>query len=203
MLRTIIILLMAIVWLPLLAGAQDRWRLAQETSNMKIYHSTSHGNGFKKIKVDAVLDGSPERMMQIIRDVPGYKHWVYGHKTGTVLKQLNNNEFYFYTETTMPWPVAPRDAVVHARIVRDGKGGFTVMETSDPDYHPVKEGKVRVPRSFVKWVITPAGENKIRIQYHFEAEPGGTLPPWVVNLFADKGPVESFRKLAMLLRQNS
>lgn len=201
LIRTVHIIWLLAFFIPLQIAAQDKWRLAQETPGIKVYHSTTHGSGFKKIRVEALLEGSADRMLQILKDVPNYKRWVYGHKSGTVLKHVSSNEFYFYTETAMPWPVAARDAVVRARVNRDANNSITVVEHSDPGFIPAKNGKVRVPQSYVKWVITPAGDKKIRIQYHFEADPGGSLPPWVVNLFADKGPVESFRKLALMLKE--
>jgi hypothetical protein len=41
----------------------------------------------------------------------------------------------------------------------------------------------------------------ISIVYIFDAEPGGSLPAWVVNMFTDKGPYESFKKLSELLKR--
>jgi hypothetical protein len=40
----------------------------------------------------------------------------------------------------------------------------------------------------------------IHIVYTFEADPGGSIPAWMVNSFADKGPFESFKKLGQLLK---
>jgi hypothetical protein len=40
----------------------------------------------------------------------------------------------------------------------------------------------------------------IQIMYTFEANPGGSVPAWLVNSFADKGPFESFKKLENILR---
>ena len=41
----------------------------------------------------------------------------------------------------------------------------------------------------------------ISIVYIFEVEPGGSLPAWVVNMFADKGPYETFKKLSDMLKR--
>jgi hypothetical protein len=40
----------------------------------------------------------------------------------------------------------------------------------------------------------------ISIVYTFEVDPGGSLPAWLVNSFADKAPYESFKKLSEKLR---
>lgn len=182
-------------------SAQDKWKLAEKADGITVYHATTPGNGFKKIRVEFTTPGTVDKMLAILKDVPGYKNWVYNHKSGSVLKTVSPAEYYFYTETAMPWPVTNRDAVVRMHISRAADQTLTVTENSVPNYIPAKPGKVRVPHSFVKWVVSPAGNNMIKIVYHFEANPGGDLPPWVVNLFAEKGPVESFKKLSVLLRK--
>ncbi|MBD0377821.1 MAG: lipid-binding protein, partial [Flavisolibacter sp.] len=43
--------------------------------------------------------------------------------------------------------------------------------------------------------------NTLNVDYTLQVNPGGQLPPWLVNMFADKGPYESFKKLAELLKR--
>jgi hypothetical protein len=37
------------------------------------------------------------------------------------------------------------------------------------------------------------GTDRLHIEYIFKVHPGGSLPPWMVNMFADKGPYESLK----------
>ena len=55
--------------------------------------------------------------------------------------------------------------------------------------------------SDINWYVTRASANSIRIVYTFETDPGGNVPSWLVNNFADKGPFESFKKLGELLKK--
>jgi hypothetical protein len=128
-----------------------------------------------------------------------YKDWVYNNKSASLLKRISPNEFYYYTETMMPWPVVNRDAAVHTKITRNERS-LTIDEMGVPNYIPQKQGKVRVPKSIVKWNITQTDPRNIHILYYFEADPGGDLPAWLVNSFADKGPYESFKKLSQILK---
>ena len=66
---------------------------------------------------------------------------------------------------------------------------------------PEKSGKVRVTSSSISWNVTMPTTNTINIIYIFEAEPGGSLPAWVANMFADKGPYETFKKLGEILKK--
>jgi hypothetical protein len=43
--------------------------------------------------------------------------------------------------------------------------------------------------------------NTLSITFIVYAEPGGNVPAWVVNMFLNKGPYESFKKLAGILKQ--
>jgi len=95
-----------------------------------------------------------------------------------------------------------RDAVVHIKFQRDAVNEtLNIAAAGEPDYLPEVSGKVRVPRSANSWKVTVPALNKLHIIYIFEAEPGGGLPPWLVNTLVNKGPYESFRKLSELLKK--
>jgi hypothetical protein len=95
-----------------------------------------------------------------------------------------------------------RDAVVHLKVMKDSLQRFLrVSAVSEPLFIPEREDKIRIPRSNVSWHVTMPTKNSISIVYVFEADPGGNLPGWVVNSFADKAPYESFKKLSEILRK--
>jgi hypothetical protein len=97
-----------------------------------------------------------------------------------------------------------RDAIVHMKMNKDSLNRFLMIsEAGVPGYTPEKSGMVRVPRSDISWYVTMPSEKTISIVYIFDAEPGGSLPAWVVNMFTDKGPYESFKKLSELLKRSA
>ena len=101
----------------------------------------------------------------------------------------------------MPWPLSNRDAVTHMKINRDTMDRFLeVVETGEPTYLPENSGIVRVPKLYINWHVTMPYKNKLNIVYLLEVEPGGSMPAWIVNMFVDKGPYESFKKLQEILK---
>jgi hypothetical protein len=54
---------------------------------------------------------------------------------------------------------------------------------------------VRIEKSSGEWLITPISKNEIRIEYVLQVDPGGDLPAWLINPFASKGLVETFKNL--------
>ena len=123
-------------------------------------------------------------------------------KNPLILKRNSLYDFYYYTETTIPWPMSNRDVVVHLTMTRDSLNRFLKITAAGvPGYIPEKSGKVRVPRSLIRWYVTMPSSTSISIVYTFEADPGGNMPAWLVNMFADKGPYESFKKLSQILKK--
>jgi len=140
--------------------------------------------------------------MAVLNNVSGQKDWVYHNKVSSIIKQINPHELYYYTETSLPWPMSNRDAIVHLKMDKDSLNRFLkITAVSVPDYISEKSGKVRVTKSNVSWNVTMPTTKTISIAYIFEAEPGGNLPAWVANMFVDKGPYESFKKLGEILKQ--
>jgi len=181
--------------------AQKEWTLVSNENWIRIYKSDMSASNYKRIKVECTVDGTIDKLMRVLNDVNNHKTWIYNTKNSYIIKKLSATEYYYYTETALPWPMQNRDAVVHIKFQRDNDNhSLNIVAYGEPDYLPIVNGKVRVPRSANSWQVTVPEPNKLKIVYVFEAEPGGQLPPWLVNTFVNKGPYESFRKLAELLK---
>ncbi|MBZ4171030.1 hypothetical protein JYG45_24340, partial [Escherichia fergusonii] len=71
----------------------------------------------------------------------------------------------------------------------------TILAQNKPTYLPEKKNIVRIQQSSGKWLISPLNNGLTRIEYVLQVDPGGWLPAWLVNLFAARGPYESFKNL--------
>lgn len=183
-------------------AAQPQWKLSKDKNGIKVYLAPVPSSDLKAIKVECTLDGTIDKLIGIIQNVPLLTDWVYKNKTAYVVSKINADDFYYYSETSMPWPLTNRDAVVHLKIMNDSLANLlTITAVSDPKYLPEKKGKVRVRSSSVHWLVKSVAPGKISIVYTFEADPGGNLPAWMVNMFADEAPYESFKKLEGILRR--
>lgn len=184
------------------AAGQYNWQLSKVKDGIRVYQSAVKYSNYKSIKVECTLEGNYDKLIAVLNNVSGQKEWVYNNKTAYIIKRINFHELYYYSETSLPWPMSNRDAVVHLTMDKDSLNRFLhITSVSVPDYLAEKGGKVRVVRSSVSWNVTMPTANTINIIYIFEADPGGSIPAWVANMFADKGPYESFKKLGELLKK--
>ena len=183
------------------AIGQYNWKLSKDKDGIKVYQSEVKHSKYKNIKVECTLEGTYDKLVAILNDVTNQKNWVYNNVNSSILQRVSANEFYYYSETDLPWPMTNRDAIIHLKINRDSLNRFLkISAVSVPRYVPEKSGMVRVPRSDISWYVTMPSAKAISIVYIFDAEPGGSLPAWAVNMFTDKGPYESFKKLSELLK---
>lgn len=186
----------------LAAFGQANWKLTKNEDGIRVFQKDSKTSNFKSIRVECTLDGTYDKLINVINNIAGYQNWVYHNKATSLIKRISPYEFYYYTETYLPWPMDNRDAVMHTVITRDSLNRFLRIHSSAaPSYIAKKAGKVRIRFSDINWYVTSPAANKIKILYTFETDPGGNVPAWLVNSFADKGPYESFKKLAELLKK--
>jgi len=183
------------------AIGQYNWKLSKDEDGIKVFLSEVKHSKFKNIKVECTLEGTYDKLMVVLNDVNNQKSWVYNNISSTILNRISTTEFYYYTKTHLPWPMTNRDAVIHLKMNKDSLNRFLkISSVSVPGFVPEKSDLVRVPRSNISWYVTMPTAKTISIVYIFDAEPGGSLPAWAVNLFTEKGPYESFKKLSELLK---
>jgi hypothetical protein len=137
-------------------------------------------------------------------DVKNSEDWLYHTSSNYIIKQVSPSELYYYSMVEVPWPVSNRDFIAHIKVSQDAATKvITVDAPCIPDMVPRKAGVVRVADSKGKWVLTPVGKDKVKVLYTLHADPGGSIPAWLSNMFATKGPTESFQKLKLQLQKHA
>ncbi|HWK03407.1 MAG TPA: START domain-containing protein [Puia sp.] len=175
---------------------QENWKLKSDRDGIAIFLRSLPDSKFKAVKVECELAASLSQLVAVILDVNTGDQWVYSTKSSVLLKQVSPSELYYYSEVNIPWPASNRDFIAHLTAVQDPHSKVvTIYGPTVPYYVPVKNDIVRITQSEGKWVITPVGLHKIKVEYTLRVDPGGNIPAWLINLFAAKGPYESFKNL--------
>lgn len=182
--------------LSLFCYAQDDWKLKENKDGIKIYTKTLENSNLKAIRVKVSVQATLSQLVAIILDIKSAKDWVYSTKSATLLKQVSPSELYYYSEVALPWPIQNRDFVAHLITTQDPNTHVVTIDGPVVhNYVAEKKDIVRVNNSYGKWIFTPQANGMVAIDYTLETDPGGSIPAWLVNLFATKGPKETFVKL--------
>jgi len=184
------------------ASAQNDWKLSTEKEGIKVYTVKVPDSKIKAIKVECELNASVSQLVAVLMDVNTAPDWVYHVKSAKLVKQVSPAELYYYSEVSLPWPAANRDFVAHLTVSQNPDTKVVTIDgPAVPGFVPVKKGIVRIDNSVGKWVITPLGADKINVEYSIHVDPGGSLPAWLVNIFATDAPLQIFRNLKVQLQK--
>jgi hypothetical protein len=178
------------------AFAQKEWTRKSNKDGIVVFTRTDEASGLKEIRVQCKVPATLSQMVALLLDVKAGKEWVYSTKSATLLKTVSPSELYYYSEVAMPWPLSNRDFIAHLIVSQHPVSKVvTVDGPTVANMVPEKEDVVRVKRSSGRWVLTPLADKLVQVEYTLSVDPGGNIPIWLVNLFATKGPTETFRKL--------
>ncbi|WP_207430923.1 START domain-containing protein [Sabulibacter ruber] len=182
--------------------AQEQWELRKNTDGIAVYTKDLANQSFKQIRVVCELPGTPALLVNLLKEVEHHSDWVYLNRETKLLKRRSDNRLVYYTEADMPWPLTDRDMVVEAVFSPVVKNQPTRVEVkSVSGYLPEQTDFVRIPSSVATWEITPVSDKKIKVDYTFSVNPGGSVPPWLVNLTVATGPHKTFQKLREILAE--
>lgn len=179
--------------------AQTEWNLKKEKDGIAVYTAKLEDSKFKSIRVVCEFQASLSQLVAILMQPNLQPEWVLATKQASLVKHISSARLYYYAEAALPWPMSNRDMVIDLSMSQNPITKLLTIHANTIDnILPLKEGKQRVPISQATWLVQPLPDNKISIDYQIKIDPGGGIPPWMVNLFITKAPFESFKNLSKL-----
>ncbi len=179
--------------------AQGKWELKKNENGIEVFTRKAATGNLKELRVLCELDATKAQLISTLQDINNYNSWVYCNKKSNILKTISPEKIIYYTQTHLPWPLKDRDLIVELNI-NPSPDILNVQVKSLPDYIPKNSNFIRVPYSLAIWKVTQAPNNKLKVDYTFSVDPGGSIPPWIVNATLTIGPYNSFMKLREVLK---
>ena len=179
-----------------ISGKSQDWILKKDKEGIRVFTRKTPNFKFDELKVECDLEGSLSALAAVLLDVNNHIKWSYKTAKCQLLKSTDTTDIFFYTEIECPWPFENRDVAVHMNLTQDNENKvMTVIAQSADAYLPEKDNIVRMKYSRVTWLVTPNNKGHLKVEYKVQIDPGGSIPAWLLNAFASKGPIESFTKL--------
>lgn len=171
------------------------WKLNHEEEGIKVYTSLVENSDIKAIKVECTIEATLSQLTAVLLDIPASNEWIYATKYCRVQKTISPSELIYHSEIDVPWPASNRDFIVRVKLEQDSiTKKLTVDGENLPHYLKEQENVVRIMHTKSNWTITPR-DKYLDIVFTLHVHPGGSIPAWLINLFATRGPLETFRNL--------
>jgi len=174
---------------------KDNWVLAKSGGGIEVYTQEREGGKIKEFKSVMTVKCSMHALEQELDNTTNYPSWQENCDGAEVLKRISDKiqiERYY---TDSPWPIADRDIVMQLLKEKHANGNLTYTRKSVPDAHPPVGDFLRIKDAAGMWLLEPIDAQSTRITYRFYADPGGSLPAWLVNSFIVTGPYNTFVNL--------
>jgi len=171
------------------------WELKNEEDGIKVYTRRVENSDIKAIKVECTIEATLSQLTAVLLDIPASHEWIYATKFCRVQKTISSSELIYHSEIDVPWPASNRDFIVRVKLEQDSiTKKLTVDGENLPHYLKEQEDVVRIMHTKSNWTVTPRNEY-LDIVFTLHVHPGGSIPAWLINLFATRGPMETFRNL--------
>lgn len=174
------------------------WELEKNESGIKVYTRTIEGEDIREFKATVLLDAPVKKVADIILDINSYASWYPQISEAKIIKKINSNEYYVYNVLDLPWPTSDRDGVSKMNITITEAETLIKMvaingvKPKNPDY-------VRITKSYGFWKFTKQG-TKTSLHFQYFANPGGSVPDWIINMFIVDNPFETLQILRTKLK---
>lgn len=173
------------------------WQLEahDEDKDIKVFTREVEGSELKEFKGVTHIKASVNAFVALLKDDPQATSWMHNVIVFDVKERVSDEETVIYTVNEAPWPVTNRDTYIRSIMTADANGVVTSSIKAEPDYGDVDEDFVRMPSVDGAWTFTPQDEGIVEVVYQVHANPGGSLPDWLVNAIVVETPMETLTNL--------
>ncbi len=176
------------------------WELAKDKDGIQVYTRLEEGTDVKAYKAITEVQTDMKTLEKLIEDVDNYPSWHASATACNLIKQLDQNIFYYHYYTDLPYPLTDRDIVLKSTKKVISNRSISYQFICTPDFFQEINDCIRIKKGWGKWKLTSLPGGKIQVIFQFLGDPGGNIPTWVVNLFIVDGPYQTLANLRELVK---
>lgn len=186
---------MSLRWFPQ-AYSSSQWTKALEDSEITVFKRSRASSDYQEVRAEARLKGRVSQFAGFFKDPANYKKWVYGALDTQLLETVKSNDLIFRGVFQIPWPFENRELISRVLISEsDSPASITATLSHAPTQLPISSGLVRVDHFESVWNVSQDSEDAVRMSIDMYVEPGGKLPPFIVNLVLSRIQLWSIKNL--------
>lgn len=174
----------------------NSWQAAFEAQDLVVQRRDYQGSELAEIKGMTRVKASLNALMALLKDAPFNRHWVYRSGGARILQESGYSQAFVYGIVDSPWPMLDRDTVVRFDYEQQAKTkAITIAITNFPEFIPLEDGLVRVPKFGGYWKLQPEEGGWVGVTYQVYGDPGGWIPAWVANKAALRSVIKTLQNM--------
>jgi hypothetical protein len=204
---SMIILFTVVLCLSGVWAADTGWKKIGESNGIVGFTRSTPKSSVDEMKGVGIIEAPVAVIEALLRDVPAGTEYLYKCKESSVVEtpELKNtaDTKYFYNVTSMPYPVSDRDVVAKADWSIDKATGTLYLHAEGiKSSYKMDKKKVRMPILTADYILVPKGPDKTEVTYIALADPGGSLPSFVVNLLTKNLSIQTLTGMREMVKKD-
>jgi hypothetical protein len=174
------------------------WEQIADESGIKVLQRKVPGTSFVSFKGSGVMDADIFEVYSIIFDIKHKTKLLSNCAKYEVLKVKGLGNIVIYSRTNAPFVlISDRDSVLETKVTFAPKEKriYARFKKGDDSLMPAQDGAVRTLALNGEWVLEALDNGKTHVTYEVNADPGGLLPAWLVNLGSRRLPLKTLLNL--------
>ena len=188
------------------ADEVGQWEIVQSHEGIEISIKEIEGRDLPIFRGVGIVNADLWDVAAVLVDVEERVNWAHKCVGTRVVRDEGPRGRIIYDRVDAPWPVSDRDVVVRSKMEFDPEKNSIFIDFKnvwDCDA-PELEGVVRMPRMRGHYVLKSMPSGATEVEYQIDADPGGMLPNWLIDLASREIPLETLKaRLQNLLSTGS
>ena len=183
----------------------NKWETITREQAILVSTRVEPGRQFPSFRGIGRVNGSVWEVLAILADADRHMEWMHQCNGSKLIKAIDDSNQIIYNRTDAPWPVKDRDVVLRSNyaVAKEGKDIWSrFKQTRDSSMGPV-DGVVRMPTLTGRYHLVSTSESQCLVEYRVNADPGGSLPDWVVTQTTKDLPLHTLINLRARVKKMS
>jgi hypothetical protein len=174
------------------------WKQISQKNGITVFKSKVVDSKIQGFRGETYIYSPVGKILHLLINNESRKKWVDRLKTSKIIQTITPFEYILHQEFQLPWPIKNRDFVYNAKAQRnsDGKVILTMKSTNTPKV-PGPKGVVRAELINSRYIITPLGKYKSKLEVEIFSDPKGIIPKWLVNIIQKSWPVKTLMAIKL------
>ena len=185
------------------AAPTDHVKLSINKNNIKVWTIQDSQNPIMMYKAETTLNVPMEQAVALILDVDHAVEWVpFLSQMKVLSRDDKKGEFQLYMVLDFPFPLKDRDLVVQGRMSKDAQGIISIQNKAIKKGYLLNKNYVRLNQYEGDWSFQKLGPQKVKVSTYGYANPEGSIPLSVVNMFVQQQPYQMLQKMKVELEKS-
>lgn len=177
------------------------WELEvhDEDKGIQVFTRAVEGSPLKEFKGITQIQAPVEAFVTLLNDSEAATKWMHNVIEFKVVETTSDTENLVYTVNKTPWPVTDRDVYIRSSFSADETGKVTSTLKAEA-FDEKNDDYIRISSLNGFWSFTPLETGLVEVVYQVHANPGGSLPDWLVNSIVVETPQETLENLQEIIK---